>query len=216
MKITILLYKGFTAMDIISAYEVLCRLPDAEVRFAAKEKGIIESEYASMKMVATHSLAEIEDADILLVPGSTFAFSQVAKDTEVLQHIRRIDATTQWTVSVCSGAVILGAAGLLKGKRATTHWAMLERLSQFGAIPVSQRYVHDGKVITAAGVSAGTDMALSLAAILEGEEYAKMLQLVIEYFPQPPTEMTKIEEVSGEVKTDAKMFLKGEIMRMGA
>jgi transcriptional regulator GlxA family with amidase domain len=216
MKIAILLYKGFTAMDIVSAYEVLCRLPDAEARFAAKEKGVIDSEYASMKMVATHSLAEIEEADILLVPGSTFAFGQVAQDAEVLQHIRRIDATTQWTVSVCSGAVILGAAGLLKGKRATTHWAMLERLSQFGAIPVLERYVQDGKVITAAGVSAGTDMALSLAALLEGEEYAKMLQLVIEYYPQPPTEMMNIGEVSGEVKTDAKMFLKGEIMRMGA
>jgi transcriptional regulator GlxA family with amidase domain len=128
-----------------------------------------------MKMMATHRLAEIERADILLVPGSTFAFMQVAQDKEVLQHIQRIDQTTKWTASVCTGAIILGAAGLLKGKGATTHWAVLDKLSQFGALPKPERYVHEGKLITAAGMSAGMDMALYLASLVASEDYAKIL-----------------------------------------
>lgn len=108
-------------MDVVGAYQIFCRLPDAQIKFAAEETGIIETEYPSMKMAAIHRLAEIERADILLVPGSTLAFIQVSQNTEVLQHIRLIDQTTKWTVSVCSGAIILGAVGLLQGKKATTH-----------------------------------------------------------------------------------------------
>ena len=214
MEILILLYKGFTAMDVVGDYEMLCRLPEAQVKFAAKETGVIESEYASMKMLAAHRLAEIERADILLVPGSTFAFMQVTQHKEVLQHIRRIDQTTAWTVSVCTGSIILGAAGLLKNKQATTHWAMLDKLSQFGAHPKSERYVQDGKLITAAGVSAGMDMGLFLAGLVAGEDYAKMLQLVTEYFPEPPGNIPNLTAVPNQTEADARVFLKGEILKM--
>jgi transcriptional regulator GlxA family with amidase domain len=216
MKIVILLYKGFTAMDAIGAYEILCRLPEADVRFAAKSKGIIESEYAGMKMIATHNLDEIQAADILLVPGSTFAFTQVAQDKEVLQHIQRIDQTTKWTVSVCTGAIILGAAGLLKEKRATTHWAVLDRLPAFGALPKSERYVQDGKLITAAGVSAGIDMALFLTTLIAGEDYAKMVQLVTEYYPAPPVNIPDITAVPEQIEAATKEFLKNEILKMSS
>lgn len=214
MQITILLYKGFTAMDVAGAYEILCRLPRAQVRFAAKETGVIESEYPGLKMVASHRMDEIESTDILLVPGSTFAFRQVAQDREVLQQIRRIDRTTQWTASVCTGAVILGAAGLLQGKKATTHWALLDQLPQFGALPEPVRYVQDGKLITAAGVSAGMDMALYLAKRISGEAYAKMLQLVTEYYPEPPLNITGLAAVPEQTEAEARAFLKAEIVKM--
>jgi transcriptional regulator GlxA family with amidase domain len=214
MQIIILLYNGFTAMDVVGAYEILCRLPQAKVTFVAKEKGIVESEYASMKMVATHSLAEIQKADILLVPGSTFAFTQVTQDEEQLHQIRRIHETTQWTASVCTGALILGAAGLLKEKQATTHWAMLDNLSQFGARPISERYVRDGKLISAAGVSAGMDMALYLTSLIVDEDYALMLQLVTEYYPEPPVSLPDMCTVPKHVEADARAFLKGELMKM--
>ena len=214
MKIVILLYKGFTALDVVGAYEILCRLPGAEVTFVAKVKGNVVSEYASMQMVANSSLSDIKEADILLVPGSTFAFTQVAQDKELLQQIRRIDAGTKWTVSVCTGAVILGAAGLLADKKATTHWAAMDSLKQFGARQSSERYVRDGKLVTAAGVSAGMDMALYLAGIIAGEEYARMLQLVTEYFPEPPFHTEQIPNVAMQVEEDARSFLKSEMLKM--
>ena len=214
MKIVILLYKGFTALDVVGAYEILCRLPGAEVTFVAKEKGNVVSEYASMQMVANSSLSDIKEADILLVPGSTFAFTQVAQDKELLQQIRRIDAGTKWTVSVCTGAVILGAAGLLADKKVTTHWAAMDSLKEFGARQSSERYVRDGKLVTAAGVSAGMDMALYLAGIIAGEEYARMLQLVTEYFPEPPFHTEQIPNVAMQVEEDARSFLKSEMLKM--
>ena len=214
MKIVILLYKGFTALDVVGAYEILCRLSGAEVTFVVKEKGNVVSEYASMQMVANSSLSDIKEADILLVPGSTFAFTQVAQDKELLQQIRRIDAGTKWTVSVCTGAVILGAAGLLADKKVTTHWAAMDSLKEFGARQSSERYVRDGKLVTAAGVSAGMDMALYLAGIIAGEEYARMLQLVTEYFPEPPFHTEQIPNVAMQVEEDARSFLKSEMLKM--
>ena len=133
------------------------------------------------------------------------------KDSEVIRHIQRLDATTKWTTSVCSGAMIMAAAGLLKGKSATSHWDLLDRLSTFGANPVAERYVHDGKFITAAGVSAGIDMALYLTATTQGEDYAKMVQLVIEYYPQPPLNVPAFTAVPDEVKSAASAYLKEEI-----
>ena len=214
MKIVILLYKGFTALDVVGPYEVLTRLPDAAVKFAAKEKGVIESEYESMKMIATHSLEEIETADILMIPGSTTSFLKVIKDTEILQHIQRIDKTAEWTISVCTGAIILAAAGLLKDKEATSHWAALEMLSNFGAKPVARRYIQQGKIITAAGVSAGIDMALYLTQLIEDENYARMVQMVTEYYPAPPVNIPITETEAKEVQDAARAFFKKEMMKM--
>lgn len=214
MEIVILLYKGFTALDVIGPYEVLSRLPNAVVKFAAMEKGIVESEYPSMKMIATHSLEEIETADILMIPGSTTAFLQAIKDADILQHIQRIDKTTDWTISVCTGAIILAAAGLLKGKAATTHWAALDMLSKFGAQPASERYIQQGKIITAAGVSAGIDMALHLTKLIEDESYAKMVQMVIEYYPKPPLDIPDLAAVPKDVENSARSFFKREMMKL--
>jgi transcriptional regulator GlxA family with amidase domain len=214
MKIVILLYKGFTALDAIGPYEVLSRLPDTEVKFAAKEKGLVQSENASMKMMATHSLAEIDHTDILLVPGSTTAFLDVVKDGEIISHIQQIDAMTQWTTSVCTGGIILAAAGLLKGKKATTHWAALQLLSQFGATPVSERFVQQGKMITAAGVSAGIDMALHLVKKIAGDSYAKMVQLLIEYYPEPPVEVFNLSRAPKEVENAARAFFREEMKKV--
>lgn len=214
MEIVFLLYHGFTALDAIGPYDVLSRLPNAEVKFAAKEKGLVQSEYASLKMMATHSLAEIEMADILLVPGSTTAFLEVMKDDEIIFHIQRLDATTQWTTSVCTGGVLLAAAGLLKDKEATTHWAALPLLSRFGATPVSERFIQQGKIITAAGVSAGIDMALHLAKEMEGDSYAKMIQLLIEYYPEPPVDIPNLSTVPKEVEAAARAFFREEMKKM--
>jgi transcriptional regulator GlxA family with amidase domain len=216
MKIVILLYQGFTAMDVVGAYEVLCRLPEAQVIFAGKQAGLVDSEYPSMKMIASHRLEEIQNADILLVPGSTFAFTKIAQDQEVRQYLQRIHETTQWTVSVCTGSIILGAAGILKGKEATTHWALLDKLHEFGAVPKAERYVQQGKLITAAGVSAGTDMALFLTSLIAGKEYAEMLQLVTEYYPKPPLAAAELSDVSDQTKSSATAFLRKEIAKMAA
>jgi putative intracellular protease/amidase len=215
MEIIILLYRGFTTLDATGPYEVLCRLPNASVKFVAKEKGVIESEYATTKMIATHSLDEIEKADILLIPGSTMSFASVAGDEQILKHIRRFHSTTQLTLSVCSGSVILAAAGLLKGLSATSHWAALDILTKYGAKPVSERYVRQGKIITAAGVSAGIDMALYISSILEDEDYAKMIQLVLEYYPEPPVDLEELSAVPKEIEESAISYLRNEIMNMG-
>lgn len=214
MEIVILLYRGFTALDVFGPYEVLSRLPDAVVTFAAKEKGLVQGEYAGMKMMATHSLSEIDHADILLVPGSTTAFWDVMKDGDTLYHIQRLDATTQWTTSVCTGGIILAAAGLLKGKAATTHWGALQLLSQFGATPVSERFLQQEKIITAAGVSAGIDMALHLTKTIAGDSYAKMIQLVLEYYPEPPVDIPDLSAVPKDVENAAKAFFKDEMKKM--
>lgn len=185
MHIVFLFYPGMTALDAIGPHEVLSRLPGAEVKRVALNEGIIDSYAGQLKLIADYQLTEVNQADILLVPGAGSATS-LCQFPEILEWIKQIHQTTIWTTSVCTGSLILGAAGILNGIKATAHWAVLDRLSGWGAIPTSERVVKDGKVITAAGVSAGIDMALLLAAKMAGEEVAKTLQLGIEYDPQPP------------------------------
>ena len=140
---------------------------------------------SGLQLIAEHGLSEVASADVLLVPGAGNA-ATLRQYPEVLEWVRAIHATTTWTTSVCTGSLILGAAGLLSGLHATTHWAAHDRLSKWGAKPIKSRIVQDGKVITAAGVSAGIDMALTLAAKISGQEVAERLQLGIEYDPDPP------------------------------
>ena len=185
MDIACLLFDGITALDIVGPYEVLQRLPDAHVRFVAREAGPVRTDNRSLALVADYALADIERADMLVVPGG-FATRTLETDEPLLEWIRAIDSTTTWTTSVCTGAMLLAAAGLLRGKEATTHWASLERLADYGAIPCGERVVVRGKTVTAAGVSSGIDMALSLAALIAGDDYAQCIQLGIEYDPQPP------------------------------
>jgi transcriptional regulator GlxA family with amidase domain len=153
--------------------------------FVAREAGPQRTETDSLSLVADRPLAEVAGPDILVVPGG-FGTRTLLGDEELTSWIATAHERTRWTTSVCTGALLLGAAGVLRGLRATTHWAVLERLADFGAEPVRERVVEDGKVMTAAGVSAGIDMGLRLAQLLAGDDMAKAIQLGIEYDPKPP------------------------------
>jgi transcriptional regulator GlxA family with amidase domain len=185
MVIAILIFDGLTALDAIGPYEVLSRLPDAEVRFVATEAGPKRTDTGALGLNADLSLADLPHPEIALVPGGRGS-RPLMRDPGVLDWLRAVHQDSIWTTSVCTGALVLGAAGILEGKRATTHWAYLDRLRGLGADPVAQRVVEDGKVITAGGVSAGIDMALTLASRLAGPHTAQAIPLGIEYDPHPP------------------------------
>lgn len=185
MKIAILIFDGLTALDAIGPYEVLRSVPGWEVEFVAKAAGEIRTDSGFLGLSADKAIAEVTDPDIVLVPGGK-GNRPLLEDEEVLSWLRQVDEGTAWTTSVCTGSLVLGAAGLLEGRRATCHWLSLERLRDYGADPVGGRFVEDGKVITAAGVSAGIDMALHLVGREVGPELAQTIQLRIEYDPQPP------------------------------
>jgi putative intracellular protease/amidase len=183
MRIVIPLFDGFTALDAVGPYEVLCRLPDAEIVWAALEAGPVTAVPGGLTLVAHVSTSEIDVCDVLVVPGGPR--SRVAAQAGLADWVRRVHPSTQWTTSVCTGADILGAAGVLQGLEATTHWSATDRLADYGATYTEERVVVQGKVVTAAGVSAGIDMGLALASLIAGDEVAKAIQLGIEYDPQP-------------------------------
>jgi putative intracellular protease/amidase len=187
MEIVFPLFDGITPLDLVGPFEVLGRLPGAEVKLVAKERGENRTRGGSLALVADYALDDVTAPDILVVPGGHGAVD-AARDERIIDWIRAVHETTQWTTSVCTGSLILGGAGLLQGLRATTHWRSMEKLAAFGATPVRERVVEEGKIITAAGVSSGIDMALTLAARVAGDETAKAIQLAIEYAPEPPFE----------------------------
>src|SRR4051794_31643274 len=164
MEIAVLVFDGLTALDAVGPSEVLQRLPGAEMRFAGKERGPVQTETGPLRMFADHALDEVTEPDILLVPGGMGTRTLIG-DEEVLDWVRAVHERTRWTTSVCTGSLILAAAGLLDGLRATGHWLQMDRLGSLGAVPTSERVVREGKLITAAGVSSGIDMALRLAAL---------------------------------------------------
>jgi transcriptional regulator GlxA family with amidase domain len=185
MKTTILLYDGMTALDAVGPYEVLSRLPGNEVLFVADRAGPVRTDTGFLSLVADAPLDEAPAADIVLVPGGMAA---PPRPGAVHDWLRAADAASTWTTSVCVGSLILGAAGLLAGRRATSHWIALDRLAEYGAVPTAERVVFDGKYVTAAGVSAGIDLALTLVGEIAGPEVAMAVQLGIEYDPAPPFE----------------------------
>jgi transcriptional regulator GlxA family with amidase domain len=185
VQIAILIFDSLTALDAIGPYEVLSRVPGVELRFVAKQPGPKRTDTGALGVEADLALGDLAAPDVVLVPGGAGS-RPLMHDQEVLKWLRAAHSGSTWTTSVCTGALVLGAAGILDGKRATTHWAFLDQLSELGAEPVSQRVVEDGKVITAAGVSAGIDMALTLASRLAGDQVAQAIQLGIEYDPEPP------------------------------
>jgi putative intracellular protease/amidase len=201
MQIAILLFDRLTALDAVGPYEVLSRLPDAEVTFVAQEPGLKYTDTRQLALLATASLTEIPSPDVVLVPGGQVEQPELMDDGPVHEWLRAAHESSTWTASVCTGSLILAAAGVLAetgiraegachpsfgGRRATTHWTTLEELGRLGAEPVAERVVFDGKLVTAAGVSAGIDMALALAARIAGEQVAQAIQLGIEYDPKPP------------------------------
>ncbi|MFE9370198.1 DJ-1/PfpI family protein [Streptomyces sp. NPDC006711] len=203
MLIAILLYDRFTALDAVGPYEILARLPGAEVVFAAAQRGPVRTDMGSLALTADRLLSEVTTPDILLVPGGP-GTAELLADRAVLDWIHTAARASTWTTSVCSGSLLLAAAGLLDGRRATSHWIALDHLERLGAIPSSERVVFDGKYATAAGVSAGIDLALHLAGRIAGPKVAQAIQLAVEYDPQPPYAAGSISTAPAELITSLR------------
>lgn len=198
MKVAILIFDKLTVLDAIGPYEVFRSVPGWEVTFVGPEAGTVRADSGALGLVADKSIDEVSEADILLVGGGE-GNRPLLTDERVLEWIREIDKTTKWTTSVCTGSLVLGAAGLLDGKRSTGHWIYLDQLSRFGAEPTGERVVFDGKVCTAAGISAGIDMALHLVSREVAPEAAQAIQLAIEYDPQPPFDTGSPDKAPPEI-----------------
>lgn len=212
-QIAIVTYPGFTALDMIGPYEVLRNLPDAEVRFVSHEAGPITADSGVLVVGATHSLAETPSPDVVLVPGGP-STPVHARDEALLDWLRQAHQHAAWMTSVCSGSVILAAAGLLESRRATSQWLTVPALKAFGAVPVGdERIVHQGNVVTCAGVSAGLDLALWLAGEIGGEGRAKAIQLAIEYDPQPPFDSGHLSKASATTKAAATALLSRDAVK---
>jgi putative intracellular protease/amidase len=186
MQIAIALYDDFTGLDAMGPYEILARIPGATFTFVAERAGIVTSDTGALRVEVANTFADVPRPDVLLVPGGPTTGQLIADHHPVIEWVRQAHPSTLYTTSVCTGALLLGAAGVLDGLRATTHWGAAGSLANFGATYESSRVVEQGKVITAAGVSAGIDMALTLAARLKDETFARAVQLAIEYDPKPP------------------------------
>ncbi|MFF8605862.1 DJ-1/PfpI family protein [Streptomyces sp. NPDC015346] len=198
MQIAVLLYDRFTALDAVGPYELLSRLPGAETVFVSRETGPVTGDQGNLALVAARTLADVTHPDIVLVPGGPGS-REAMHDPEILAWLRTVDATSTWTTSVCTGSLVLAAAGLLTGRRATTHWLALDELTPFGVEPTGERVVFDGKYVTAAGVSSGIDMALHLLGRIAGDATAQTIQLLTEYDPQPPYDAGSPEKAPAEI-----------------
>jgi transcriptional regulator GlxA family with amidase domain len=198
MEIAILIFDKLAALDAVGPYEVMRNVPGWNVRLVAKEKGETRTEDGTLALVADYSLEQVTSPDLVLVPGGK-GTRPLMHDEQLLQWLREVDRGTKWTTSVCTGSLLLGAAGLLQGKRATSNWLVLDALRRFGADPIGGRFVEDGKIVTAAGVTAGIDMALHLVAREAGPEVAQAVQLGIEYDPDPPFDCGSPEKAPAEI-----------------
>jgi putative intracellular protease/amidase len=186
MDIALVVFPELTALDIVGPYQVLTRLPGAEVRFVAASKGEVRDDLGLLAFPVDHTLDEVTRPEIVVVPGGTITRRMAHDGDPIVPWLRAVHPHTRYTTSVCTGSLLLGAAGILDGLDATSHWAALDLLGEYGATSTLERVVERGKVITAAGVSSGIDMALLLAARIAGDDVAQAIQLAIEYDPQPP------------------------------
>lgn len=185
MQIAALIFDNITPLDIVGPVEVLSRLPGAELVIVGKSRGLVRDKRTHWALEAEAALSEVPRPDIVLIPGGP-GIRPLCQEAPVLDWVRQVHRTSTWTASVCTGALLLGAAGLLKGLTATTHWNAREALEAYGARYVEDRVVEHGKLMIAAGVSSGIDLALRLASRIAGDETAQAIQLAIEYDPQPP------------------------------
>jgi transcriptional regulator GlxA family with amidase domain len=195
MQIAFLLYEGFTPLDAIGPYQVLAALPGSAPVFVAERAGPVRSD-SGCCIVAEQSLADTNHPDVVVVPGSLSSFRDMVRHQPTLAWLRQVSFGARYMTSVCTGSLLLAAAGLLDGRPATTHWAARTLLADLGVSVVPERVVEDGRVITAAGVSAGIDMALHLARNLHGDLVAQAVQLGIEYDPAPPFDCGSAEKAS--------------------
>jgi transcriptional regulator GlxA family with amidase domain len=213
-KVAILVFDKLAVQDVVGPYEVMRNVPDWEVELVAKERGEKRAE-GGFGLLADRAIDEVDAADVVLVPGGA-GNRPLLGDEQVLEWLRAIDKTTRWTTSVCTGSLVLGAAGLLEGKRATGNWLYLEPLREYGAEPIGGRWVEDGKVVTAAGVTAGIDMALHLVATDVGPEVAQAVQLGIEYDPDPPFDSGSPEKAAPEIVELVRAFAEASAMQPSA
>jgi Transcriptional regulator containing an amidase domain and an AraC-type DNA-binding HTH domain len=198
MKIAYLLYDRFTVLDIAGPHDVFNSVPGNESIFVAEQAGPIRNESDTLSLVADASLDEVTSPDIVVVPGG-FGNRLLLEHEPLHEWIRGVHETSTWTTSVCTGSLLLAAAGLLDGAPATTHWLARDVLAELGAKPVPDRIVEHGKIVTAAGVSSGIDMALHLVKTINGEEVAQAVQLGIEYDPEPPVDAGSPEKAPPEI-----------------
>lgn len=185
LTVAFLLFDGFTALDLVGPYDVLSRVPRTSMRFVTADATQVTDGVGTMTLLLPSALGDVSRPDVVVVPGGKGVHS-ACNDTRILRWLSQVHETSQFTASVCTGALLLGAASILRGRRATTHWLSMDELATFGAEPTHERVVVDGKIVTAAGVSAGIDMAIRLAAELAGEHTAQAIQLSLEYAPEPP------------------------------
>jgi putative intracellular protease/amidase len=215
MDIAIPIFDRFTALDAIGPYEVLSRLPDARVTFIAKETGPYKTDNGMLSIVAEARLDDLPHPDVVMVPGGT-GTRPLMHDEPILDWIRTAHETSTYTTSVCTGSLLLGAAGVLDGLDATTHWLELETLGELGARSTGKRVVEQGKVITAAGVSSGIDMALLLASRIAGDQFAQGIQLLIEYDPQPPFDAGSTEKAPPEIVNLIETMARAHLEQLSA
>jgi transcriptional regulator GlxA family with amidase domain len=200
MQIAIFVYDHMTALDAVGPYEILSRLPGAETIVVGEKRGPVRCDTGSLALVADAALDEVTAPDILVVPGwSGSRQESLLHPGSVQDWLRAVDRHTTWTTSVSAGAIVLATAGVLTGRRATTHWLAVEWLAELGAVPTGERVVRDGKYVTAAGVSAGIDMALALAATIADDRTAKAIQLLMGYDPQPPFDCGSVDKAPADM-----------------
>jgi putative intracellular protease/amidase len=203
MDIVILLFDRFEPLDAIGPYEILAHVPGANVRFVAPESGRITDVLGRLPVDVPTRCSDVEACDVLLVPGGGGVWS-LLKDQDILAWVRRVHSTTRFTTSVCTGSLLLAAAGLLDGLTAATHWGAVGEIEDYGAVYTPERVVRHDRIITSAGVSSGIDMALHLAALLADETTAQAIQLYTEYDPQPPFDSGSMAKASPEVLERAR------------
>ncbi len=208
MKIAIALYDRFTALDVIGPYQVLSALPGTETLFVAAKRGPVADDSGAVRLEATRSFDEVREADIVVVGGSPFTHTLIPHDS-IIPWLRDMHARTRWTTSVCTGSLLLAAAGLLRDVEATSHWMMLDFLGGLGAKPTLQRVVFAERIVTAAGVSSGIDMALALVERMYGRDLAETVQLAIEYDPQPPTDAGSPAKARPEIVAGVQKLFAG-------
>lgn len=208
MKIAIALYDRFTALDVIGPYQVLSALPGTETLFVAAKRGPVADDSGAVRLEATRSFDEVREADIVVVGGSPFTHTLIPHDP-IIPWLRDMHARTRWTTSVCTGSLLLAAAGLLRDVEATSHWMMLDFLGGLGAKPTLQRVVFAERIVTAAGVSSGIDMALALVERMYGRDLAETVQLAIEYDPQPPTDAGSPAKARPEIVAGVQKLFAG-------
>ena len=207
IRIVFILYPRLTQLDFTGPYEVLARVPNTEVIIASKDGGVLKTELG-LTFTDLTKLSDVDSADMIMIPGGP-GQTDAMQDPDFMAHVKRLGASAKYVTSVCTGSLILAAAGLLSGKRAGSHWAYREFLSAFGAIPDDARVVRDGNAITGGGVTAGIDIALTIAAELAGDDVAKMIQLAIEYAPAPPFNSGRPEIAEEKTVAAVKQLFSG-------